>query len=145
MTSVIIGLLVIAAVWSVYLLPVVFGDRRSTPISSAAEFDRWTHSIAYVQRQTPSDLLASHRSLARRRRRRTVAVLGLLTVASLVGAAYRQSMTWLLAGLFFASLLALYLALLAQMKQRRMQRLEVTHVSQRQNEWDEPQIKVIAN
>lgn len=145
MTSVIIGLLVIAAVWSVYLLPMVFGERRSAPISSAAEFDRWSHSVAYVQRQSPTELAASHRSLARRRRRRTVAVLGLLTVGSLIGAASRQSVTWLLAGLFFAGLFALYLALLAQMKQRRMQMLEVTHVSQRPSEFDEPQIRVIAN
>ncbi|MND01404.1 hypothetical protein D3C83_203820 [compost metagenome] len=54
-------------------------------------------------------------------------------------------MSWLLAGLFFTSLLILYVVALAQMKQRRLQRLKVTHVAERPTEWEEPQIKVIAN
>ena len=51
----------------------------------------------------------------------------------------------LLVGLFFASLIILYAAALAQMKQRRLQRLKVTHVSERPTEWEEPQVRVIAN
>jgi hypothetical protein len=31
------------------------------------------------------------------------------------------------------------------MKQRRLQRLKVTHVAERPTEWEEPQVKVIAN
>ena len=64
-TSVIIGLLVIAAVWSVYLLPVVFGDRKDGSISSTDEFDRWSHTMADVQRHTPADLASGHRDLIR--------------------------------------------------------------------------------
>jgi hypothetical protein len=55
------------------------------------------------------------------------------------------SVAWLLTGLFFGSLVALYVAALAQMKQRRLQRLKVTHVAERPTEWEEPQVKVIAN
>lgn len=145
MTSLIIGLLVIAAVWSVYLLPLVFGDRRTAPISSTQEFDRWTHSIAYVQKQSIQDLAASGRSVLQRRRRRAVSALCTLMVAALAAAWYRNSMAWLLTALFFGSLLVLYLVLLAQMKQQRLHRMKVTHVAERPSEWEEPQVRVIAN
>lgn len=143
-TPVIVGLLVIAAVWSFYLLPVVFGERRDGPVNSTEEFDRWTHSMAYVQKQSAADLAASHREVVRQRRRRTLVVLASLAGVSLFGAWYLDSMPLLLAGLFFGSLIALYLAMLAQMKQRRNQRLKVTHVAERPSDWEEPQIKVIA-
>lgn len=143
--SVIVGLLVIAAVWAVYLLPVVFSDRKGTTMGSTEEFDRWSHSVANVQKHTAADLAASHRDVIRTRRRRTLAVLVGLVVASFGLAWYLGSLPWLLAGLFFGSLIGLYLAVLAQMKQRRAQRLKVTHVSERPAEWEEPQVRVIAN
>lgn len=143
-TPVIVGLLVIAAVWSFYLLPVVFGERRDGPVNSTEEFDRWTHSMAYVQKQSAADLVASRREVVRQRRRRTLVALAGLAGGSLFGAWFLDSMPLLLAGLFFGSLIALYLAMLAQMKQRRNQRLKVTHVAERPSDWEEPQIKVIA-
>lgn len=144
-TSIIVALLVIAAAWAVYLLPVVFSDRRGTTMNSTEEFDRWSHSIANVQRQSAADLAASHRDLIRSRRRRTLSVLVGLTVLSLGLAGFLGSVPWLLAGLFFGSLVGLYVAVLTQMKQRREQRLKITHVSERPTEWEEPQIRVIAN
>ncbi len=144
-TPVIVGLLVIAAVWSFYLLPVVFGERRDGPINSTEEFDRWTHSMAYVQKQSAAELAASHRDVVRQRRRRTITVLVALTAMALFGAWYLDSLPLLLAGLFFGSLIGLYLVVLAQMRQRREQRLKVTHVSERPSDWEEPQIKVIAH
>jgi NADH:ubiquinone oxidoreductase subunit 2 (subunit N) len=144
-TSLIVGLLVIAAVWSVYLLPVVFGDRREASMSSTEEFDRWSHSIAYVQKQSADDLAASSRKLVHQRRRRTLSVLVLLSVGSLGAAAAFGSLAWLLVGMFFVSLIGLYLTALAQMKQRRNALLKVTHVAERPAEWQEPQVRVIAN
>lgn len=144
-TSVIVGLLVIAAVWAVYLLPVVFSERRGTSMSSTEEFDRWSHSMANVQRHTAADLAASSREMIRLRRRRTLSVLAGLVVLSLGLAWYLGSVPWLLAGLFFGSLVGLYLALLSQMKRRRAQWLKVTHVAERPTESDAPQVRVIAN
>jgi hypothetical protein len=69
----------------------------------------------------------------------------LLAVAGFAAAIYFGSIAWLLGGLFFTSLIVLYGAALAQMKQRRLQRLKVTHVAERPTEWEEPQVKVIAN
>ncbi len=143
-TSVIVGLLVIAAVWSVYLLPVVFGERKEA-MSSTEEFDRWTHSMAYVQKHTASDLAASHRDVIHRRRRRTLATLLGLTVLATFGAWYFNSLPLLLSGLFFGSLVALYLLVLAQLKQRRNLRLKVTHVADRTSEWEESQVKVVGS
>jgi hypothetical protein len=144
-TPLIVAALVIGAIWAVYLLPAVFGERGSASMSSTEEFDRWTHSMAHVQKHTAADLAASHKDQIRLRRRRTLGLLAALAVMSLGAAAYLGSIPWLLAGLLFASLIGLYVAALAQMKQRRLQRLKVTHVSERPTEWDEPQVKVIAN
>lgn len=144
-TSIIVALLVIAAAWAVYLLPVVFSDRRGASLSSTEEFDRWSHSMANVQRQSAADLAASHRDVIRTRRRRTLSALVGLTVLSFSLAGYLGSFPWLLAGFFFGSLIGLYVAMLHQMKQRREQRLKITHVSERPTEWEEPQVRVVAN
>lgn len=144
-TPLIVAALVIGAIWAVYLLPAVFGERGTASMSSTEEFDRWTHSMAHVQKHTAADLAASHKDQIRIRRRRTLQVLALLAVIGFGAAAYIGSMAWVLVGLFFTSLFVLYVAALAQMKQRRLQRLKVTHVSERPTEWDEPQVRVIAN
>jgi hypothetical protein len=144
-TPLIVAALVIGAIWAVYLLPAVFGDRGSASINSTEEFDRWSHSIAHVQKHTAADLAASHKDRIRVRRRRTLSTLALLAVGGFAGAIYFGSLAWLLGGLFFTSLIVLYGAALAQMKQRRLQRLKVTHVAERPTEWEEPQVKVIAN
>jgi hypothetical protein len=144
-TSVIVGLLVIAAVWSVYLLPVVFSDRREGSINSTEEFDRWSHSMADVQRHTAADLATSSRGVIRLRRRRTLVSLIGLTTVSLGLAWFTDSLAWLLVGLFFVSLVGLYMAVLTQMTKRRAARLKVTHVAERPAELEEPQIRVIGS
>jgi hypothetical protein len=143
--SVIVGLLVIAAVWSVYLLPQVFGERRDAPLNSTEEFDRWTHSISYVQKHSTDFLASPSREVIKNRRRRTLSVLVGLVTVSLGSAWYFSSLPLLLVGLFFGSLLALYLMVLSQMHKQRLERQKVTHVAERLSEWEEPQIKVIAN
>ena len=144
-TSVIVGLLVIAAVWSVYLLPVVFSDRREGSINSTEEFDRWSHSMADVQRHTAADLATSSRGVIRLRRRRTLVSLIGLTTVSLGLAWFADSLAWLLVGLFFVSLVGLYMAVLTQMTKRRAARLKVTHVAERPAELEEPQIRVVGS
>ncbi len=145
-TPLIVAALVIGAVWAIYLIPTVFGERGSaSSINSTEEFDRWTHSMAHVQKHSAADLAASHKDQVLSRRRRTLTILGVLAAACFGSAAYFGSLPWLLAGLFFTSLVVLFVVALAQMKQRRLQRLKVSHVSERPTEWEEPQVKVIAN
>jgi hypothetical protein len=143
-TSVIIGLLVIAAIWSVYLLPSVFGDRQNAPLNSTEEFDRWTHLIADVQKRPYSKGEVGQRDVIRLRRRRAMAILIVLALITAGLAWWQNSVPLLLLHLFIDSLIALYVAALAQMKQRRQWRLKVSHVSERP-EWEEPKVRVIAN
>jgi hypothetical protein len=144
-TSVIVGLLLIAAVWSVYLLPSVFGDRQNAPKNSTEEFDRWTHLMADVQKRPYSRSAVSERDVIRLRRRRTMSVLITLALLTAGLALWQNSLPLLLVHLVVDSMIALYVAALAQMKQQRQWRLKVTHVSERPTEWDEPQVKVVAN
>ena len=144
-TPIIIGLLVIAGVWSVYLFPSLLGDRRNAPVSSTEEFDRWTHLMAEVRTRPFSKGRVGRRDLARWRRRRTVAILVTLALVSLGLAWWQGSLAWLLVHIFFDSLIVLYVAALSQMKKRRQWRLEVSHVSEQRPDWEEPQIRVIAN
>lgn len=143
-TSVIVGLLVIAAIWSVYLLPSVFGNRQNAPLNSTEEFDRWTHLIADVQKRPYSKGEVGQRDVIRLRRRRAMAIMIGLALITAGLAWWQNSLPLLLVHLFIDSLIALYVAALAQMKQRRQWRLKVSHVSERP-EWEEPKVRVIAN
>ncbi|MEX1091736.1 MAG: hypothetical protein WEF28_01140 [Acidimicrobiia bacterium] len=144
-TPLIVGLLVIAAVWSIYLLPSVFGDRREAALHSAEEFDRFTHLMADVQKRPRSSIVPESRNMVRGRRRVVLGVLVLAALATGLLALVQSSLGWLLIHLFVDGLLFLYIAALAQVKQRREYRLKVSHVSDQRPDFEEPQIKVIAN
>lgn len=144
-TPLIVGLLVIAAVWSIYLLPSVFGDRREAAMHSAEEFDRFTHLMADVQKRPRSSIVPESRNTVRSRRRVVLGVLVVVALATGLMAFFQSSWGWLLIHLFVDGLLFLYIAALAQVKQRREYRLKVTHVSEQRPDFEEPQIKVIAN
>lgn len=144
-TPIIVGLLVIAAVWSIYLLPTVFGDRRQASLHSAEEFDRFTHLMADVQKRPRNTIVSPERYSVRSRRRAVLSVLALLAMSTAGLALLQQSMSYLLIHLFIDSLLFLYVAALAQVKQRREYRLKISHVSAQRPDFEEPQIKVVAN
>ncbi|MGH8957404.1 MAG: hypothetical protein ACRDVK_01885, partial [Acidimicrobiia bacterium] len=95
-TPVIVAGLILAAVWGLYLLPGMFGERRSTPLNSTEEFDRLTRVIADVQRRAYDARLSNNRDQMRTRRRRALAALVLIAIATLVVAWRRQSLNWLL-------------------------------------------------
>ena len=144
-TPLIVGLLVIAAVWSIYLLPTVFGDRREASMHSAEEFDRFTHLMADVQKRPRSSIVPESRTTVRNRRRAVLSGLVILAIVTGGMALWQSSLAWLLIHLFVDGLLFLYIAALAQVKQRRQERLKVSHVSEQRPDFEEPQIKVIAN
>ncbi len=144
-TPLIVGLLVIAAVWSIYLLPSVFGDRREAALHSADEFDKFTHLMADVQKRPRSSIVPESRNTVRNRRRIVLGSLVLLAVVTGGLALWQSSMTWLLVHIFVDGLVFLYVAALAQVKQRRQERLKISHVSEQRPAFEEPQIKVIAN
>ncbi|CAN5767187.1 hypothetical protein BH23ACT5_BH23ACT5_02400 [soil metagenome] len=143
--SLIVALLVIAAVWGFYLLPSLMGDRRNAPLSSTEQFDRWTSLMADVQRRQYSATAASSRVTVRARRRRVLAALVGVAVLTLAMAWWRNSLTWLLVHLAVDVLLAMYIAVLVQLRQRRDFRVTHDHLPERQAERQETQVRVIAN
>ncbi|HEX7100505.1 MAG TPA: hypothetical protein VF377_14845 [Acidimicrobiia bacterium] len=142
--SLIVALLVIATVWGFYLLPSLMGDRRDAPLSSTEQFDRWTSLMADVQRRQYNASAASKRLTVRARRRRVLTVLVSLAVMTLAVAWWRNSLTWLLIHLAVDVLLALYVAVLIQIRQNHQYRMAVSTLPTRQAERKESQVRVIA-
>jgi hypothetical protein len=144
-TPIIVAGLVIAAVWGLYLLPGMFGERRTTPLNSTEEFDRLTRLMADVQRRTYDAQLSSARDLVRIRRRRTVIGLVLVAVATAVVAWRLRSLNWLLIHIGVDACLAWYLAMLAQLRQRQMQRVASRYFGEGAPQWEESPVRVIVN
>ena len=142
--SLIVALLVIATVWGFYLLPSLLGDRRDAPLSSTEQFDRWTSLMADVQRRQYNASVASKRLTVRARRRRVLSVLVGLAVLTLGIAWWRNSLTWLLVHLAVDVLLALYVAVLVQIRQNHQYRMAVSTLPNRQAERKESQVRVVA-
>lgn len=143
--SLIVALLVIATVWGFYLLPSLMGDRRDAPLSSTEQFDRWTSLMADVQRRQYNASVASQRLTVRARRRRVLAVLIFLAVATLAVAWWLNSFAWLLGHLAVDVLLALYVAMLVQIRQNHQYRVAIDTLPDRQAERQESQVRVIAH
>ncbi|HLU30504.1 MAG TPA: hypothetical protein VK088_02000 [Acidimicrobiia bacterium] len=142
--SLIVALLVIATVWGFYLLPSLMGDRRDAPLSSTEQFDRWTSLMADVQRRQFNASASSQRLSVRARRRRVLTALIGLALATLAVAWWRNSLTWLLVHLGVDILLALYVAVLVQIRQTHQHRVAVDTLPERRAERHETQVRVIA-
>lgn len=141
---ILIAALVIATIWGIYLFPSLFGHRRNAPLSSTEEFDRWTHVMADVQRRDVANRRAGGRDVVRARRRRTLLVLGTLAAATLAIAYWQGSIPWLLGHLTVDALLAWYLGMLMQIRQREAERTAREHLIRRPNDADEPQVRIVA-
>lgn len=144
-TPIIVAGLVIAAVWGLYLLPGMFGERRTTPLNSTEEFDRLTRLMADVQRRTYDAQLSSARDLVRIRRRRTLMALIVIATATAFIAWRQRSLNWLLLHIGIDACLAWYLAMLAQLRQRHAQRVASRYFGDSAPQWEESPVKVIAN
>ncbi len=142
--SILVGLLLIAGVWGIYLFPSFFG-RKDAPINSTEEFDNWTHVMNDVQSRPFSSRQINERDVMRSRRRRVFLILGVLALGSLYMAWSSGSWAWLLVHLFLDSLIVLFAAAVSQMNQRKRERMKLVHVSERTASSAEPQIRVIAN
>jgi hypothetical protein len=140
-TPVIVAGLLLAAVWGLYLLPGAFGERRRTPINSTEEFDRLTKVMADAQRRNYDAKLSTARDQARTRRRRALAVMIVIAVATLVVAWRRQSLNWLLFHIAIDACLAWYLAMLAQVRQKHAAEL-ARYDGERQ--WEESPVRVVS-
>ena len=141
--SILVGLLLIAGVWGIYLFPNFFG-RKDAPINSTEEFDNWTHVMNDVQSRPFSRRRLTERDVMRNRRRRVFVLLGLLAGGFAFLGWRSGSFAWYLISLLFVSLIILFAAAVSQMNQRKRERMKLVHVSERTT-YEEPQIRVIAN
>ncbi|MFP3913406.1 MAG: hypothetical protein ACLFWM_00900 [Actinomycetota bacterium] len=142
--SLIVALLVIATVWGFYLLPSLMGDRRDAPLSSTEQFDRWTSLMADVQRRQYNASISSKRLSVRARRRRVLTTLIVMALGTLAMAWWRDSLVWLLVHLAVDVLLALYVAMLIQIRQNHQYRVALDTLPDREAERHETQVRVIA-
>ena len=142
--SLIVALLVIATVWGFYLLPSLMGDRRDAPLSSTEQFNRWTSLMADVQRRQVTASASSNRVTVRARCRRVLTMLIAAAVGTLFVAWWQDSLKWLLVHLAVDVLLAIYVAVLVQLRQRRDYRVATDHLPERLAERQETQVRVIA-
>lgn len=139
-----IGALITAAAWGVYLIPNITGGRRKTPLSSTEQFDRWTHVMADVQSRSYEATKSSSRNIIRRRRRRTLGVLITLALASLAAALLLSSVGWLIGHLALDAVIAWYVGMLMQVKQREAERVAQGHIESLAATADEPPVKIVA-
>ncbi len=139
-----IGALLIAGVWGFYLFPSFFGQRREAPLNSTEEFGRWTHFMADVQQRDYDAGQVSARDVVRARRRRTLVILVMASVGTLALAYLRSSVNWLLVSLAVDGLIAWYVAMLMQLRNRRALHAARTHALIQPTQADEPRVRIVA-
>ena len=88
-------ILVVIAAWGAFLLPEVIGSRKSAPLTTTQEFNRWTTRIASVQRPAGPQDVARNRVLIRRRR--ILYLLFAAAIASLAAAILLSAPSMLIA------------------------------------------------
>lgn len=136
--------LITAAAWGVYLIPNISSGRRAAPLSSTEQFDRWTHVMADVQSRSYTMSKASARNVVRRRRRRTLTTLIVTAVAALVAAIALTSIGWLIAHLALDAVIAWYVGMLLQVKQREAARVANEHFQSQAPGTAEPPVRIVA-
>jgi hypothetical protein len=119
-------ILVVVAAWGAFLLPEVIGSRKSAPLTTTQEFNRWTTRIASVQRPGGHAIVARNRVLVRRRRV-LVALFG-AAIISLVVAIWLSAPSMLITHVVIDAVVAWYVAMLVQLRHRRDEVALVTPV-----------------
>lgn len=142
---ILIAALVITTIWGIYLFPSLFRGRRTAPLSSTEEFDRWTHVMADVQRRSYSARRSTARVAVRIRRRRALVALVGLAVATVVMALLTKSVMWLVVHLLFDAGLAWYVGMLLQLRHHHDEQVAAEHMADRPSDADQPQVKIVAH
>jgi hypothetical protein len=115
----ILAFLIIGGVWAVFLLPSFFEGQKSASMRSTRNFARNNDLLASVALHSAEEVRAV--GVARRRRRRSVAILSTGAVGSLAVAVLTGSTLWLGATIVFDVLLAGFVTALLQAKAARFQ------------------------
>jgi hypothetical protein len=101
--------------------------------------------MADVQRRPFNSGVAVAREVVRARRRRTLVVLTLVALGTLVLALSRQSLNWLLGHIAVDAVIAWYLAMLIQIRQQHIQRVVGSVAEDRRFDREESKVRIVAN
>lgn len=116
MNNLIIFVLVIAAVWGLFLLPSLIEARREAPLMSTQRYDEVSARLSIAQTGPQA---AAARAATNARRRRTLAIVGVLALGTLVAAVMTSSVWVLVAHLLVDAFLAWYIAMLVQLRRQQ--------------------------
>jgi hypothetical protein len=137
----IIVIFVLAGVWAAFLLPSVFTGRGDRPTESAREFTQVSARLSAAGSATTIEpMLTRRRVLARRRR--ALFLLSTLAVGTLTAAILKSSAMLLVAFIAIAGVIAWYLAMLVQIRQRR-EAAFVVDLREEEQQHD-PQVRIVA-
>jgi hypothetical protein len=139
-----IAALVLATIWGIYLFPAITGGRKEAPLNSTEDFDRWTHLMADVQRRAMTPTRVTARDVVRTWRRRSIAALIGIALATLVTAYATKSIGWLLVHLTVDAVIAWYIGMLMQVRQQQEARAAQAHGATRPTDADAPQVRIVA-
>lgn len=141
----IVLLIVVAGVWAMFLIPSFLSSRREAPIVSTQEFARGAERLNVVRAMATSPELARRRAILVRRRN-TIVGLAVLAVVTLAAAIVTGSVVLLAVNLAVDVALAVYVALLAQVKQRAGLEppVQLHLVQQRTETADQATVRVLA-
>lgn len=140
MDNLIIFVLVIAAVWGLFLLPSLIEARREAPLTSTKRYDQMAARLSMPQAAQANP---TNRARASARRRRTLIVASLLAAGTLAGAIITGNVWVLVAHLVIDAFLAWYVAMLVQLRKQE-QRVALARRVQEAPVESTPQVRVIA-
>jgi hypothetical protein len=134
----------IAGAWAAFLLPSIFSFRRSSPVDSAREFEILAARLNTVGRRPgPGSALTKRRVMMRRRR--ALISLIVLAVVTLAVAIWLQSIVLLVVHLAVDAVIAWFVSMLIQIRQRREAQFVVDISDEAIHEPVEPQVRIVAS
>ena len=138
-----IGALITAAAWGVYLIPNISGGWRKPPLHrpNSSMVDPCHGGRSEPQLFGDAGVAPP---VVRRRRRRTLGALTLLAIGTLAGALAFSSIGWLIGHLALDAVIAWYVGMLMQVKQREAERVAQGHIQSLATTADEPPVRIVA-
>lgn len=139
MDNLIIFVLVIAAVWGLFLLPSLVEARKEAPLMSTQRYDEVSARLSIAQREDRT----GGRTRASARRRRTLIISGLVAAGTLAAAIITGNLWILVAHLVVDAFIAWYVAMLVQLR-RHEQRVAIAKHLQEAPIEQSHEVRVIA-
>lgn len=140
----VILLLLVAGVWAFFLLPALVSGRRDAPVSTTQEFTRLTERLESVRRAN-TDSGEHQRRRVQARRRRVLILLVMAAAASIGVALWLNSIVLLGLHLAIDAMLAWYVVMLMQIKQRRRKPSKVVDIRSHKEKEEDDEIQIVVS